>query len=312
MPRRRAFTLVELLVVIGIIALLMAMLLPAIQAIREAARRTQCRSNLHQIGLAIMAHETARHHFPAGWKANPNDATNLPGWSWAVQVLPYLNESHPNIILSTSLDLPEYEALRRQSLPIFLCPSDGADAVVTLPAATSTPGARWAVGRATMAVSLPPMASNLLTVARSNFVGVFGTKPIEDGPDLGNGIFFRNSHVRFGEIDRGGTISALVGERSARTGAATWVGIIPGADHAMARIVGTGEKLPNDVMEDDVADFSSEHAGVTNFLFVDRVEAINDDIDPALFRAMASRDGLGGQSPGSGIASPPPPVNSGN
>jgi prepilin-type N-terminal cleavage/methylation domain-containing protein len=305
MPRRRAFTLVELMVVIGIIALLMAMLLPAVQAIREAARRTRCQNNLRQIGIAIMAHLDAKHDFPAGWKAN-DPGSDRPGWSWAVQVLPYLNEAHPDINLSTSLDLPAYEPLRRQSLPIFLCPSDGAAALVTFLPATSTPGVRPALGRSTMAVSLPTVPSSLLTVARSNYAGVFGTKSIDDGPDFGNGVFFRKSHVRFEEVNRGRTKTAMVGERSSRTGAATWVGVIPGADRAMARVVGTSEQLPNDVLG-DVPNFSSEHGPVTNFLLVNAgVKVITDDIDPAVFRAMSTRDGLGGQPAGQGIPSPPP------
>jgi prepilin-type N-terminal cleavage/methylation domain-containing protein len=309
MPRRRAFTLVELMVVIGIIALLMAMLLPAIQAIREAARRMRCQNNLRQIGIAIMAHVEAKRYFPEGWKAY-DATTDRPGWSWAVQVLPYMNEAHPDINLSTSLDLPAYEALRRQSLAIFLCPSDGAETLVTLPPGASTPGVRSAIGRSTMAVSLLSPASPLLIVARSNYPGVFGTKPIEEAPDFGNGVFFRNSHVRMEEVNRGRTKTALVGERSSRTGAATWVGVIPGANSATARVVGTGEQLPNDVLG-DVANFSSEHGAVTNFLLVNAgVRSVADDIDPAVFRAMSTRDGLGGQAAGQGIPSPPPAAGS--
>ncbi len=307
MPRRRAFTLVELLVVIGIIALLMAMLLPGIQAIREAARRIRCQNNLHQIGIAIAAHHTAKLYFPAGWKAN--DASDRPGWSWTAQVLPYINEFRLGINLNSSLDLPIYDELRRQSFSLYLCPSDGeVDSLVTLPAATSTPGARSAASRSMMAVSLPPMPASLLTVARANYAGIFGTQPIEDNPEIGNGVFFRNSHVRASELSRGEGKTALVGERSSRTAsvAATWVGVIPGADHAMARIVGTTEYLPNDVVQVDVANFSSEHGPVTNFLLANsEVRVITDDVDPLVFRAMSTRTG---QVPGSSSQVPSPAV----
>ena len=94
-PRRRspAFTLVELLVVIAIIGILVALLLPAIQAAREAARRTQCSSNLKQIGLAILNFESTNGALPAG-STNKNTKIGGPYYStWTVDILPHLEQT---------------------------------------------------------------------------------------------------------------------------------------------------------------------------------------------------------------------------
>src|SRR4051812_36171894 len=86
---RKAFTLVELLVVIPIIGILVALLLPAIQAAREAARRSKCQSNLHNLALAVLNFESAKKKLPVGFVSQPSA---VEAWGWAVFILPYVEE----------------------------------------------------------------------------------------------------------------------------------------------------------------------------------------------------------------------------
>src|SRR6202035_572752 len=133
MRKRQAFTLIELLVVIAVIGTLIALLLPAVQKVREAASRTQCTNNLKQIGLALHNYHDTNKVFPPGYIDGNTSSTSTPdndvgpGWGWASFLLPYLERkdlfdqidftkgvlaASPNVIMAQT------------SLPIFLCPSD--------------------------------------------------------------------------------------------------------------------------------------------------------------------------------------------
>ena len=140
-PRmRRAFTLIELLVVIAIIAVLIALLLPAVQQAREAARVTQCRNNLKQLGLALHNYESLHRHFPAGSLRSPQ------GWyghSWLAAILPFMEQgnlykqfdflgiSHPstgliygpNAAYPAGANMVNGNLVSGRNIEIFVCPS---------------------------------------------------------------------------------------------------------------------------------------------------------------------------------------------
>lgn len=118
--KRRGFTLIELLVVIAIIAILIALLVPAVQKVREAASRTQCQNNLRQIALAVHSYQDVKRKLPPAGRDGPSvtcckgDTRNE--WSWRFQILPYL-EQEP--LFKTTDDV----AVAKTALPIYHCPS---------------------------------------------------------------------------------------------------------------------------------------------------------------------------------------------
>jgi prepilin-type N-terminal cleavage/methylation domain-containing protein len=142
------FTLVELLVVIAIIGVLVALLLPAIQAAREAARRSQCSNNLKQIGLAVLNYESAVGRLPAGSTTNDQDRTGDYLSTWTVDILPYLEQQALYDLWDKTKDFAHLSnrSLRETFLASYLCPSDQDLSELVIPQTSSDALVPWAPG----------------------------------------------------------------------------------------------------------------------------------------------------------------------
>ncbi|VTR90791.1 Uncharacterized protein OS=Planctomyces brasiliensis (strain ATCC 49424 / DSM 5305 / JCM 21570 / NBRC 103401 / IFAM 1448) GN=Plabr_1394 PE=4 SV=1: N_methyl_2: SBP_bac_10 [Gemmata massiliana] len=124
--RRRAFTLIELLVVIAIIAILIGLLLPAVQKVREAASRMKCQNNFKQMGLAFHNYNDVNGKLPTGWVTTAANKPS-PGWSWAVIILPYIEQDNLLKQINPDLTTPgaaSVTTLTQTKISVYLCSSD--------------------------------------------------------------------------------------------------------------------------------------------------------------------------------------------
>ena len=256
--RRAGFTLIELLVVIAIIAILVSLLLPAVQHAREAARRTQCKNNLKQLGLALHNYHDVHQRFPAGYfsyptsngiapawaELDPGTWDGGPGWSWAAMLLPFLDQS--NVTNAVNFNVPMWDAGHRTAiatkLPVFLCPSSsGGDEPFTVQAADGSPrlinGQPIVVGRSHYVASHGQEScwgecGAAATGIIFTDIYTFSTTTVTVDGDAGrvaDGPFFRNSGTRFRDVTDGLTNTIVLGEHSSKLSDKTWVGVVPGA-----------------------------------------------------------------------------------
>ncbi|WP_153558992.1 DUF1559 domain-containing protein [Roseimaritima sediminicola] len=289
--RPSGFTLVELLVVIAIIGVLVGLLLPAVQAAREAVRRISCKNQLHQIVLATHNYHDTFNRLPAGWES-PN-RSGEPGWGWAAAILNQLEQTpvHDRIDFTQAVDAPVHVPLRDHVLDVMICPTDpGPDQFLLGEAEGDGHGHGHDDHDHAHGDENVDDTHGMYMVAKSNYVGVFGTFDLHDAPYAGDGMFYGNSALRFRDAIDGTSSTLLIGERSSRLGGSLWQGVIHEANAAEARIVGVADHAPNDPIG-HFEDFSSQHPGGVNFALLDgSVRFLADTVDLRVFQALATRN----------------------
>lgn len=241
---RRAFTLIELLVVIAIIAILVSLLLPAVQMVREAARQAQCQDRLHNLAVGLHNYEGIHRTLPPGYVSFGDYAriTSLPpedydpvtwdaspGWTWAAMLLPVVEQT--SLYRQFETTRPAWEPQHAQAvatpIELFLCPSvSGGDEPFEIVDENAAPllkrGNRVRLGRTHYVAS---HGQEECWGDCSGPAGGFGgdVSRIADGP------FYRNSRTRFRDITDGLSSTVLLGEHTSRLSDKTWAAVVPGA-----------------------------------------------------------------------------------
>ena len=277
---RRGFTLIELLVCIAVIAILVSLLVPAVQQAREAARRTMCKSHLKQIGIALHNYHEAQSILPPGWVEDGREP-NRGKYGWGTFLLPYIEQQalyqQMGVNNGRTVSAPTTLAHIQTPIALYRCPTDTSPTIWTGSYRSDVLGGR---------------------AATSNYVGNYGNGdgvvPRQNCNRGGaDGILFRNSGVRFSHITDGLSNVFAVGEVSEKQVPALWVG--PSAtetcpSNGVAAAIRSTAGAPN-TRSNSV--FGSMHPGGTQFLFCDgsvhfiseniqqRDAVVNGRIDPS-------------------------------
>ncbi len=282
----RGFTLVELLVVIAIIGSLVALLLPAIQAAREAARRSSCSSNLKQIGLAVQMHHNAQGKYPMG-----RDRFDQYGLSWAFRILPYLEQSsvYQAYVKAQRVDADVNIPAMRTPIDVYACPSrrtaaadrdfDNNDAppvvrsAATLGDYAACAGIDYMNGTAQSSNSKDNglQVDTRPDLAESGAIFSFSQtkeKYVTDG--LSNTLVIGEKHKpEQPEVDNPEMLDYEKGDNAILAG-----------DSPRTIFAGTATGIATGPDDRSNIKFGSEHNGITQFVFLDgRVRPLKNDID---------------------------------
>ncbi len=297
--QKKAFTLVELLVVIAIIGILIALLMPAIQAAREAARRMQCMNNLKQIGVAVLTHVGAQGHYPSGgwgylWVGDPDCGygKKQPGGVF-YNILPGLEQLNLHDMgkgMSATVKKRMANVLSRSPLEVYNCPSRRP--TMLFPIGPSATGG-------VVANNADPNPANDNFSARGDYAACPGTTEGSydydgDADDLNtsgfNGICYPRSTVKNRDIRRGSSHTIFAGEKNLDPDAyysSTAMGddqsVYNGFDHDNYRYT-TSPPRHDRKGYADWSIFGSAHPSACNFVLCDgSTHSISYDVDPTAF-----------------------------
>ncbi len=308
------FTLVELLVVITIIGILIALLLPAVQAAREAARRVRCRNNLKQQGLACLQHEEIHGFFPTGgwgwsWVGDPDRGFDRrqPG-GWIYNILPYVDQQALHDLgkgESVGEKKAAVIALTHTPLETFNCPSRRQSILYP----RSKPGYLFVAHNAGGVVNTPSnntmacsdYAANAGSQDNNEYYGGPESLELGDAPDYAwhdtselNGICFERSEIGLMQVADGASNTILAGEKYLHVEDADTESMYTGYnnDNYRSTFLGARQDEPGDPADNKI--FGSAHAGGCHYVLCDgSVHFINYAIDLEVFHRLGNRrDGM--------------------